>query len=124
MKKSWSTYAREMLAIVHVVKVWRPYLLSRKFTIVTDQQALRHLMKQKIVTHEQQKFLVKFLGFEYDIIYQLGMKNKVVVALSRRHGSSLLEMDHGSDDDEMVSRVPHLILEGRDVLKEGECHNP
>ncbi|XP_042954591.1 uncharacterized protein LOC122291003 [Carya illinoinensis] len=62
MKKAWSTYAREMLAVVHAVKVWRPYLLGRKFTIVTDQQALRHMLKQKIVTPEQQKFLVKLLG--------------------------------------------------------------
>ena len=36
MKKTWSTYAREMLAVIHAVKVWRPYLLDRKFTIVTD----------------------------------------------------------------------------------------
>ena len=52
MKKAWSIYAREMLAMVHAVKVWRPYLLGRKFTIITDQQALRHLLEQKIVTPE------------------------------------------------------------------------
>jgi hypothetical protein len=30
-KRTWSTYAREMLAIVVVVQLWRPYLLARKF---------------------------------------------------------------------------------------------
>ncbi|KAL5805441.1 hypothetical protein ACOSQ4_028174 [Xanthoceras sorbifolium] len=45
MKKAWSTYAREMLAVIHAVKIWRPYLFGRKFTIVTDQQALRHLLQ-------------------------------------------------------------------------------
>lgn len=90
MKKSWSAYAREFLAIVHAVKIWRPYLLGRKFTIVTDQQALRHLLEQKIVTPEQQKFLVKLLGFEYDIIYQPGKENKVADALSRRESSPML----------------------------------
>jgi hypothetical protein len=29
-KRTWSTYAREMLAIVVVVQLWRPYLLGRK----------------------------------------------------------------------------------------------
>ncbi|KAL5827799.1 hypothetical protein ACOSQ3_019650 [Xanthoceras sorbifolium] len=53
MKKAWSTYAREMLAVIHTVNVWRPYLVGRKFTIVTDQRALRHLLQQKIVTPEQ-----------------------------------------------------------------------
>ncbi|KAL5789279.1 hypothetical protein ACOSQ2_004167 [Xanthoceras sorbifolium] len=36
MKKAWSTYAREMLVVIHAA--------VRKFTIVTDQQALRHLL--------------------------------------------------------------------------------
>ena len=45
MKKAWNTYTREMLAMVYAVKVWRPYLLGRKFTINTNQQALRHLLE-------------------------------------------------------------------------------
>ena len=53
MKKAWSTYAREMLAVIHAAKVWRPYLLNRRFTIVTDQQPLRHHLEQKIITPEQ-----------------------------------------------------------------------
>ena len=28
-KKSWSTYAKEMLAIVEAIHMWRPYLLGR-----------------------------------------------------------------------------------------------
>ena len=27
-KKSWSTYAKEMLAIIEAIRVWRPYLLG------------------------------------------------------------------------------------------------
>ena len=37
MKRVWGAYARELLAVVHVVKVWRPYLMDWKFMIVTDQ---------------------------------------------------------------------------------------
>lgn len=35
-KQNWSTYAREMLAIVIAIRTWRPYLLGRRFTIQTD----------------------------------------------------------------------------------------
>lgn len=36
-KQSWSTYAKEMLAILQAIKTLRPYLLGRKFYIQTDQ---------------------------------------------------------------------------------------
>ncbi|KAL5832702.1 hypothetical protein ACOSQ3_016376 [Xanthoceras sorbifolium] len=98
MKKACSTYAREMLAVIHAVKIWRPYLLERKFTIVTDQQALRHLLQQKIVTPKQQKFMVKLLGFEYDFVYQPGKENKVADALSRKEGSPIMWSVYEKED--------------------------
>lgn len=97
MKKEWSTYAREMLAVVHAEKMWRPYLLGHKFTIVTDQQALRHLLQQKILTTEQQKCL----GFEY--VCQSGKENKVANALSRREGSSLLWVVYEEYESSMMA---------------------
>ena len=90
MKRVWGAYARELLAVVHAVKVWRPYLMGRKFMIVTDQQALKHLLEQKIATLDQQKFLVKLLGLEYTIKYQPGKENRVADALSRREGNPML----------------------------------
>ncbi|KAL6322783.1 hypothetical protein AAG906_019052 [Vitis piasezkii] len=36
-KKSWLTYAKEMLAIVEAIRLWRLYLLGKKFFILTDQ---------------------------------------------------------------------------------------
>ncbi|KAK0589372.1 hypothetical protein LWI29_013365 [Acer saccharum] len=69
----------------------------RKFTIITDQQALRHLLEKKIVTPEQQNFLVKLLGFEYDIVYQPDRENKVDDALSRKEGSSILWSVYADD---------------------------
>lgn len=35
-KKFWSTYAKEMFAIVHAIRTWRPNLLGRRFLIQTD----------------------------------------------------------------------------------------
>ncbi|KAG7588776.1 Reverse transcriptase domain [Arabidopsis suecica] len=36
-KKSWSTYAREMLAIVIAIRTWRPYIIGRRFIIQTSK---------------------------------------------------------------------------------------
>ncbi|OMO91168.1 reverse transcriptase [Corchorus capsularis] len=81
--QSSSTYIREMYAITEAVKKWRQYLLGRPFVIFTDQQSLRGMMGQTIQTPEQQKWLVKLLGFQYTIHYKPGPQNKVVDALSR-----------------------------------------
>lgn len=89
-KQNWSTYAREMLAIVVAVRTWRPYLLGRRFTIQTDQKSLRFLLEQRILTPEQQKWVGKLDGYDYEITYKPGATNKVADALSRRSQSPCL----------------------------------
>ena len=64
-----STYEKEMMAILHAVDTWRPYLLGRRFQIRTDHQ---------------NKWLAKMLGYDYEIIYKKGCENFVTDALSRQ----------------------------------------
>jgi hypothetical protein len=47
-------------------------------------------MEQRIVTPEQQKWVSKLLGYDYEIIYKPGRENSVVDALSRVIGSPSL----------------------------------
>ena len=54
VKRSWSTYAKEMLAILQAMRTWRLYLLGRKIFIQTDQRILKYFMEQRIRTPEQQ----------------------------------------------------------------------
>lgn len=84
VKRSWSTYKNEMLAILEVVRSWRPYLLGRKFQILTDYKSLHCLLEQRITTPEQQKWISKLLGFDYEISYKPGKENGAADALSRR----------------------------------------
>lgn len=64
-----STYLRELYAITSVIAKWRHYLLGTKFFIHTDQRSLRNLMHQVIQTPEQQFYLTKLLGYNYEILY-------------------------------------------------------
>lgn len=84
VKRFWSTYKNEMLAILEVVQSWRPYLLGRKFQILTDHKSLHCLLEQRITTPEQQKWISKLLGFDYEISYKPGKENGAADALSRR----------------------------------------
>ncbi|WMV19837.1 hypothetical protein MTR67_013222 [Solanum verrucosum] len=78
-----STYTREMFAIIEVVQKWRQYLLGRKFLIIKDQQPLKALTNQVIQTPEQQCWLSKLIGFDFEILYHPSKLNSVADALSR-----------------------------------------
>lgn len=69
-----STYVRELHAIVAAVRKWRHYLMGHKFTIYTNHRSLRELMSQVVQTPEQQFYLAKLLGFDYDIQYKAGSR--------------------------------------------------
>jgi hypothetical protein len=75
-------YEKEMLVILHVVDLWRPYLLGQHFQIKTDHQSLKYFMEQRISSPEQQKWVTKLFGYDYEIIYKKGKDNVVADALS------------------------------------------
>ena len=81
-----STYEKELMAIVLSVNQWRNYLVGRRFRIRTDHRSLKYLLEQRISTMDQQKWIVKLMGYDYDIEYRPGRENMAADALSRLHG--------------------------------------
>lgn len=94
-----SVYERELMAVVLSVQKWHNYLLGQKFTVLTDQRALRHLLEQRKIQPEYQKWLTKLLGYDFEIKYHLGLLNEAADALSRMPPTSEL----------MALAVPSLI---------------
>jgi hypothetical protein len=78
-------YEKEMLAILHAVELWRPYLLGQRFQIKTDHQSLKYFLEQRISSQEQHKWVTKIFGYDYEIIYKKGKDNVVANALSRKY---------------------------------------
>jgi L-lactate permease len=64
-----STYAKELLALVLIIKKWRPYLFVTVFVIKTDQQSLKHILEQRMGTSMQQKWISKLLGYNFVVEY-------------------------------------------------------
>lgn len=79
-----SAYVRELYAVTQAVLKWRNYLLGRRFVIKTDHRSLRDLMSQVIQTQDQQFYLTKLLGFDYEIVYCTGKSNGAADALLRQ----------------------------------------
>ena len=80
---SYSTYDKELLVVVHALKLWKHYLMGSKFLIKTDQQSIRHLLSQPLISDTHIKWASFIQSFHPLIQYQPGHENKVADALSR-----------------------------------------
>lgn len=76
-----SVYEHELMAMMLVVQKWRHYLLGQKFTALTNQRALRHLLEKREIQPKYKKWLTKLLEYDFEIKYHLGLLNKAVDAL-------------------------------------------
>lgn len=79
-----SSYNKEMLAIMHALAKWRKYLLGSKFSIRIDHNSLQHILEQKTLSEEQQKWIEKIAAFDLEILHKKGKDNVVADALSRK----------------------------------------
>jgi hypothetical protein len=77
-------YEKEMMAILHALKKWHPYLIGRHFKVKTDHDSLKYFLEQRLSSEEQQKWVTKILGYDFEIVYKRGKKNVVVDAHSRK----------------------------------------
>ena len=75
---------KEMLAILDALKQWCPYLIGRHFKVKTDHDSLKYFLEQRLYSEEQQKWMTKMLGYDFEIIYKKGKQNVVANALSRK----------------------------------------
>lgn len=76
-------YGRKLIAVVFAVQRWRPYLLGKKFTVKTDEKSLKFLLEQRVIQPQYQKWIAKLLGYSLEVVYNPGLENKAVDALSR-----------------------------------------
>ncbi|MCH79343.1 hypothetical protein A2U01_0000091, partial [Trifolium medium] len=80
-----SVYEKELMALVLSIQHWRHYLLGRSFVVYTDHKSLKHFLQQKISSPDQQCWLSKLLGYQFEVKYKPGPENKAADALSRCH---------------------------------------
>jgi hypothetical protein len=78
-----SVYEKELMALVLCIQHWRHYLLGRQFTVFTDHKSLKHFLQQRVTSPDQQGWLAKLLGYQFEVKYKPGLDNKAADALSR-----------------------------------------
>ena len=79
----YSTYDRELLAVVFVKEQFRPFLYGRNFTVITDHEPLKHFHNTKKPDLRFNRLKAELCGYEFEIIYRPGPRNCNADALFR-----------------------------------------
>ena len=108
-QQATSVYKKEMLAVLTAVKKWTAYLLGRHFLIKTDHHSLKFLLDQKTNTPAQQVWVIKMMGYDYDLVFRKGSKNVVADALSRIPQVALQAITFCSND--LLARIKQSWLQ-------------
>eukprot|EP00253_Pinus_taeda_P035941 PITA_35941 len=82
--KKYSAYDLELTAVIHALKMWRHYLLGKKFLLLTDHHSLTNYFSQPTLNARQGRWADFLSGFDFEIKHLKGKENRVADALSRK----------------------------------------
>jgi hypothetical protein len=82
-ERNYATHEKEMLAIIHALKVWRHYLLGSKTSVNSDHRSLTHFLSQPNLSQRQARWMELLQEYDLKIEYVKGSSNVVADALSR-----------------------------------------
>ena len=72
----------ELATIIHALKMWRHYLMGRKFLLKTDNMSLKYLFDQLDLNARQAKWLDFLSEYRFELKHIKGKENKVSDDLS------------------------------------------
>lgn len=67
-ERLYSTYDKEMLAIMHALAKFRQYLVGGKFVVRKDHNSLKYFLEQKELNERQQKWVSRIQAYGFDIM--------------------------------------------------------
>ena len=75
-EKNYTTHDLEIATIVHALKMWRNYLMERKFELGTYQYGLKYCFDQPTLNARQAIWLEFLCEFYFEIQHMKGKKTK------------------------------------------------
>ena len=76
-EKNYATHDPKLPTIVHALKMWRHYLMVRRFELRTDHCGLKYLFDQPTLNARQAIWLEFLCDFDFEIKHINGKENKV-----------------------------------------------
>ena len=101
---NYPVHEKELLAIVHAIKLWRPYLEGQKFTVVTDHASLEYIKSQNNLSRRQARWLEVLQSANFDVRYRPEKSNIVADALYR-----ILIINH-------LSTISFILIDEQELI--------
>jgi hypothetical protein len=83
-KRKYYTHDLELVVIVHVLNMWRNYLIWKSFEMRIDHSGMKYLFGYPTLNVEKNRWLEFLNKRDFVIKHIKGKENKVVDALNRR----------------------------------------
>jgi hypothetical protein len=122
---NYSTYDKELYALVRSLETWQHYLWPKEFVIHSDHESLKHIRSQAKLNRRHAKWVEFIESFPYIIKHKKGKENVIADALSRRY-TMLSQLDFKIFGLETIKEQYQHDAEFKDVLqhcKEGRTWN-
>ena len=94
----------ELAAIIHALKMWRHYLMGRKFLVNTNNMILKYLFDQPILNARKSKWFPFPSEYHFELKHIKGKENKVVDALSRQT-HMIYEVTLSQNDADLYEKI-------------------
>ena len=86
-QQRWGTSQTELYSIMLSLNRWRPFLIDKKFTILTDHNALTYLDNPKLFEGRRLRRWQALLSeFQFQVVYRKGCDHGLADVLSRNAG--------------------------------------
>ena len=82
---NYSTYDKELYALVRTLETWQHYLWPKEFVIHSNHESLKHIRSQAKLNRRHAKWVEFIESFPYVIKHKKVKDNIIADALSRRY---------------------------------------
>jgi len=72
----YTTYEKEVLAMIEALTVWRHFLVRQPFVVITDNKALSFLKTQPLINRRQSGWLEKLSTLQFKLVHKPGNTNR------------------------------------------------
>jgi hypothetical protein len=106
-ERNYATHDLKLDTIVHTLRMWRHYLMGKKFELRTNHIGLKCIFEQSTLNARQTRWMEFLSEYDFNIKHIKGKENKVVDALSRR-----VHLMHATAISMHQSNLKRRILDG------------